>query len=58
MARVLAVNVLVLDEPGPPVLLTAGKPVPAKYADQVGDHCFADDADNDEKPSRTRAAAK
>jgi hypothetical protein len=37
----LTVNVLVLDAEGNPKVLEKDSEMPAEYADQVGDHCFA-----------------
>jgi hypothetical protein len=59
MAKELTVNVVVLDDQHNPIVLEAGNPVPAEYADQVGDHCFTkQDDESDEKPaSKTPAAS-
>jgi len=43
----LAVNVIVLDEDGTPVVLTAGSEVPKWAADQLGAHCFGGVADDE-----------
>lgn len=40
----LTANVLVLDDDGNAVVLEKDSEVPAKFAGQVGDHCFAADA--------------
>jgi hypothetical protein len=47
MAKKLAVNVLVVGEDGSPHALYAGETVPDWAAEQVGEHCF--DADRDDE---------
>lgn len=58
MGGVLAVNVLVVDEAGASVVLEAGSDVPKWAADQVGEHCFEQSAEDDKSSARKRQTAK